>query len=148
MTDSRVSQESVEKYYNALVELNNVLKYTTIISLNSFCIKNNLSKNLPSVLKKGGIVKCITKGKYSEWEWISIEPNRQMANKSVQMLGELNPPRKLVVKKEVKEVIKPKLPRGGARKGSGRKTKLEEIKKHIEYLPLFNKKKLNLKKMF
>jgi hypothetical protein len=103
---SNVKELSIEKYYNALVELRNVLSYTNRISLNDFCAKKQLSKNLPNVLQKGGIIKCITKGKYSQWEWTTIEPTKQMAFKSIQMLGDFNPPRKPQQKTVVIDKIK------------------------------------------
>lgn len=106
--ENRVQEASVEKYYNALKELRNLLSYTNRISMNDFCEKNHLSKNLPNVLQKGGIIKCMNKGKYSQWEWISIEPNNHMAVKSIQMLGDLNPPRKKSTEKPILNDEKPK----------------------------------------
>ena len=103
--ENRVKEISIEKYYNALIELKKVLNYTNRISLDDFCAKNQLSKNLPRVLQKGGVIKCITKGKYSQWEWTTIEPTKQMAVKSIQMLGILNPPRK---KAEIKPTLENK----------------------------------------
>jgi hypothetical protein len=94
MENTRVTNETIEKYFNCLVDLKNILSYTDRISMDNFCAKNNLSKSLPQILKKGGIIKCNAKGRYSQWEWTSIEPTRQMALKCVQMLGEYNPPRK------------------------------------------------------
>jgi len=125
MEKSRVNSESVDKYFTALVDLKNVLKYTTRVSLNGFCEENQLSKNLPSVLQKGGIIKCNTKGKYSEWEWTTIEPTKQMALKTIQLLGEANPPRK--AKKITPIIIEKSKNYGGARVGSGRKTIIKEI---------------------
>jgi len=93
MENNRVKEESIEKYYNALLELRNVLKYTNRISLDDFSIKNNLSKNLSKVLQKGGIIKCIKKGRFSEWEWTTIEPTNHMAVKVIQLLGDVNPER-------------------------------------------------------
>ena len=100
---SNVQEVSIEKYFNALIDLKNVLSYTNRISLNEFCEKNKLSKNLPNVLQKGGIIKCTLKGKYSQWEWVSIEPNKHMAVKAIQMLGELNPPRTKTTKTILKD---------------------------------------------
>ena len=118
---SGVSQTSIDKYYNALIELRNILSYTNRISLNDFCGKKQLSKNLPRVLQKGGIIKCNLKGKYSEWEWTTIEPTKQMAFKSIQMLGELNPPRKIQTIKT--KIDNRKSNHGGYRENSGRKIK-------------------------
>ena len=101
--ENRVKEISIEKYYDALIELKKVLNYTNRISLDDFCTKNHLSKNLPRVLQKGGVIKCITKGKYSQWEWTTIEPTKQMAVKSIQMLGLMNPPRK---KSKEKPILK------------------------------------------
>ncbi len=127
MENSRVKQESIEKYLKALIELRNVLKYTNRISLDEFSVKNNLSKNLSKVLQKGGIIKCLKRGRFSEWEWTTIEPTNHMAVKTIQLLGIENPPRKpQIIKKEVKVNT-----RGGARANSGRKTKEQEVKELI-----------------
>ena len=126
--EHQVKELSIEKYYNALVDLKNVLSYTNRISLDDFCAKNQLSKNLPRVLQKGGIIKCITKGKYSQWEWTTIEPTKHMAVKAIQMLGASNPPRKPQQKRIVTDGRKLN---GGARIGAGRKTKEEEISEAI-----------------
>lgn len=94
METNRIKEETIEKYYNALLELRNVLKYTNRISLDEFSVKNNLSKSLSKVLQKGGIIKCLKRGKYSEWEWTTIEPTTHMAVKTIQLLGANNQPRK------------------------------------------------------
>lgn len=98
MENNRVSPETIDKYFDCLVELRNILSYTSRISLEKFCEKNQLSKSFSAVLSKGGIIKCNVKGKYSEWEWTSIEPTKQMALKTIQMLSEYyNPTRKSYV---------------------------------------------------
>ncbi len=91
---NRVKQISIEKYFEALTKLHNTLSYTDRISMDEFCVENNLSKNMPRVLQRGGIIKCTRKGKYSLWEWTSIEPTKHMAVKCIQNLGIYNPPRK------------------------------------------------------
>jgi hypothetical protein len=121
---NNVKIESIEKYYNCLVELHKVLNYTNRISLDDFCIKNNISKNLPRVLQKVGIIKYTLRGKYSQWEWTSIEPTKQMAVKSIQMLGIMNPPRKKIETEILKDG---RVKNGGARLNSGRKIKQVEI---------------------
>ena len=100
MENNRVSPETIDKYYDCLVELKNLLSYTSRISLDGFCKRKNLSKSFSQVLSKGGIIKCTVKGKYSEWEWTSIDPTKQMALKAIQMLSEYNPPRKRVYQKK------------------------------------------------
>lgn len=127
MENNRVKDQTIEKYFNALVELRNVLKYTNRISLDEFSVKNNLSKNLSKVLQKGGIIKCLKRGRFSEWEWTTIEPTNHMAVKTIQLLGVENPPRKTQIKKEIKVNT-----RGGLRPNSGRKTKEEEVKELIK----------------
>jgi hypothetical protein len=126
MENNRVKQETIDKYFKSLVELRNVLKYTNRISLDEFSVKNNLSKNLSKVLQKGGIIKCLKRGRFSEWEWTTIEPTTHMAVKTIQLLGLENPPRKTELKTAVKQT------RGGYRPNSGRKTKEEESLKAIK----------------
>ena len=64
-----------------------------------------------------------------------------MALKTVQELGEANPPRKKQIEKE--EIIEIKKPlRGGYRKGSGRKTK------QVELQNLKEEKSINIKILF
>lgn len=99
---TRATEENVLKYYNALKDLNVILKSTKVLSMLRFSEQRNLTKNLSTVLQKGKVIKLIKKGKYSEWEWTTIEPTREMAIKVLQELALLNPPRK---KKE--PVIKP-----------------------------------------
>tara|TARA_R110000782_G_scaffold36199_1_gene86251 strand:- start:10 stop:459 length:450 start_codon:yes stop_codon:yes gene_type:complete len=129
MEKNRVKEASIQKYFNALVDLKNVLSYTNRISLNHFCEKNQLSKNLPRVLQKGGIIKCIVKGKYSQWEWTTIEPNKHMAVKSIQMLGILNPPRSTPQKTTA--IIDGRKLNGGSRVGAGRKLKQEDVLQQV-----------------
>lgn len=107
----KVKEETIIKYYNALVDLKNILTYTNRISLDGFCEKNHISKNLSRVLQKGGIIKCNTKGRYSEWEWTTVEPSKHMAVKAIQMLGIENPIRqpkqfKVNVKENVNTDVK------------------------------------------
>lgn len=122
MENNRVSVETIEKYFNCLVELKKILSYTSRISLDDFCKRNNLSKSMPQVLSKGGIIKCKSKGRYSEWEWTTIEPTKQMALKTIQMLGDYNPPRKN------KPIIDGRKNNGGKRLNAGRKPKISETK--------------------
>ena len=109
MENNRINESTIEKYYNCLLELRNLLTYTKKISMNTFCQKNKVSKSFAQVLAKGGVIKCTTRGKYSEWEWTTIEPNKQMAAKALKMLNEYHTQRNPRVKKGLKEEIKNKL---------------------------------------
>lgn len=80
--------ETDEKYLKVLKELHNVLSYTNRISMNGFCDKNKISKMIPQVLQKGGVIKCTKKGKSSEWVWESIPPNMSMVNEMKRRLNE------------------------------------------------------------
>ena len=112
--ETQATNENILKYYAILKDLHKLLGYTKRISMLSFSAKNKVSKNLSTVLSQGKIIKCITKGRGSEWEWISIEPTREMAIKVLQELGKLNPERKTT--------------QGGKREGAVRKTKEHENK--------------------
>lgn len=119
--ETRATEENIMKYLEALKKLHTILSHTNRLSMLSFSEKNKLTKSLSTVLSKGGVIKCTKKGINSEWEWTSIPPNRHMAIKTLQSLAEINPPRKVVNTLEKKH--------GGNRKGAGRKTKAEELKK-------------------
>ena len=110
-TKTNASEETIKKYFETLNLLHSILLNTKNVSMLRFSENNNISKNLSTVLSKGGIIKNIKKGKYVEWEWTSIKPTREMAIKTIKLLTEENPERK---------------PRGGSRIGSGRKTKKVE----------------------
>jgi hypothetical protein len=84
------NQAMVEKYHNALVELRNVLQYTDIIPIVKFCEKNHLNTNTAKILKKMGVLKQISTGRHSKWEWVAVEPNRAMAVRLVHLLQELS----------------------------------------------------------
>lgn len=105
-------EENIIKYYNVLKQLYYTLKLTNKISMLKFSEQNNVTKNLSTILKSGGIISNKGTGKATEWHWVSIEPTREMAIKVLQEAGKFNKPR------------------GGKREGSGRKTKKEELKKY------------------
>jgi len=111
---TKAREENIVKYFNVLNQLYFTLKLTNKISMLKFSEQNNVTKNLSTVLKKGGIITNKGTGRSTEWYWNSIEPTREMAIKVLQETTKLNPPRKN---------------HGGKRKGSGRKTREEEVKK-------------------
>jgi hypothetical protein len=92
---TRATEENILKYYNALKDLNVILKSTKVLSMLRFSEQRNLTKSLSTVLQRGKVIKLLKKGKYSEWEWTTIEPTRDMAIKVLQELSSLNPPRKV-----------------------------------------------------
>jgi hypothetical protein len=112
---TQATQENILKYLNVLKVLHHLLSYSKRISMLDFSVRNKVTKNLSTVLSKGGIIKCIKSGRNSEWEWASIEPTREMAIKVLQELATLNPERKNN--------------QGGKRENSGRKTKEVENRK-------------------
>ena len=85
-----------------------ILDNTSRLSINDFCKKQNVTTNLGVVLRKGGIIKLIQKGRYTQWEWISIEPNRNMAIKTLQELTKLHRPKKKQIKKIKGISVEPK----------------------------------------
>tara|TARA_R110000851_G_C12661210_1_gene521451 strand:+ start:74 stop:487 length:414 start_codon:yes stop_codon:yes gene_type:complete len=103
------TEESIVKYYKVLKNLHLILTNTSRISMLEFSTRNNVTKNLSTVLQKGGIIELSKSGRSPEWKWTSIEPTREMAIKVHIELSKLNPPRKES--------------RGGKREGAGRKTK-------------------------
>lgn len=124
--NNRVKEVSIEKYYNALTDLNRVLSETDRMSMDAFCATKSISKNLPKVLQKAGIIKCKRKGKYSLWEWTSIEPTKHMAVKCIQKLGDFNPPKQTDITKPISDV---KVPR-------------RRRKKVVEPIPIKENKKI------
>jgi len=113
--ETRATEENILKYFNVLKKLHFLLSNTNRISMFDFSVKNNVTKNLSTVLQKGGIIKMTKKGRYPEWEWNTIEPNREMAIKTLKELALLNPVRHPLSNTTSN--------RGGARAGSGRKPK-------------------------
>ena len=109
--ETKAREENIVKYFNTLKKLYEILQLTKDISMLKFSEQNNITKNLSTVLQKGGVIKCTGIGRAAKWEWTSIEPTRQMAIKVLKELSKLNPPRKN---------------RGGKRDGSGRKSKIIE----------------------
>ena len=110
--ETRATEETIKKYFIALNLLHSILKNTKNISMMKFSETNQLSKGLSTVLSKGGIIRNTKKGRYGEWEWISIYPTREMAIKTIKMLSEINPERKTTskptrkYKKRVKTYLK------------------------------------------
>lgn len=101
---TRARKENIDKYEAVLKILFHRLRYDKQLSMFKFSQEYNVSKNLSTVLSKGGIIKNLKRGRSTQWEWVSIEPNKDMAVKVLTELGKLNPPRK----------------RGGKREGAGR----------------------------
>jgi len=106
---TNATDENIVKYFNTLNKLYEVLQLTDRISMNKFSEQNNVTKNLSTVLQKGGVINCLAKGRGSRWEWTSIAPTREMSVKVLKELSKLNPERPGV--------------RGGKREGAGRKSK-------------------------
>tara|TARA_R110000803_G_scaffold61223_1_gene120971 strand:- start:6982 stop:7413 length:432 start_codon:yes stop_codon:yes gene_type:complete len=84
---TRTKEETVIQYFKVLKDLHFLLSNTKRISMNDFCGKNNVSKRIPIVLQKGGVIRMLKKGRSAEWEWISIEPTREMAIKLLNTLA-------------------------------------------------------------
>ena len=99
--NTKATEENILKYFKILKELKLILDNTPYLSMFGFCTRHKVSKSLSTALTRGGVVKCIKKGKHSQWKWLSIEPTREMAIKTLKELSRLNPPRKPVVKKPV-----------------------------------------------
>ncbi len=97
--DTRATDANIVKYLAALLRLHTILCATNRVSMMKFSIDNSLSKNLSTVLSKGGVIKCIKKGKFSEWEWCTIPPNKHMAIKVLKEFAILNPERRPYEKK-------------------------------------------------
>jgi len=108
MKKGATTEESILKYLQLLKDLKLILDNTSRLSINDFCKKQNVTTNLGVVLRKGGIIKLIQKGRYTQWEWISIEPNRNMAIKTLQELTKLHRPKKKQIKKIKGISVEPK----------------------------------------
>ena len=106
--ETRATEKNILKYLQVLKDLKLILDNTPYLSMLNFSEKHKVTKNLSTVLQKGGIIKLTKKGRYSQWQWTSIEPNKQMAIKTLQELSKLNPPRKKQPKKEFTLFDKPK----------------------------------------
>lgn len=105
---TKATDQNIEKYLKVLKELKMILDNTPHVSMLKFSENHNVTKNLSTVLQKGGIIKLLKKGRYTEWEWVSIEPNKHMAIKTLQELSKLNPPRKNKSKEQKKLFDQPK----------------------------------------
>ena len=101
---TRTKDESIEKYLSVLQELKIILDNTNHLSMLKFSEKNGVTKNLSTVLQKGGVIKLISRGRHPKWEWITIQPNRHMAIKVLQELSKLNPIREKKTKEAPKRL--------------------------------------------
>lgn len=99
--NTMATESNILKYYDALKSLHFLLQNTNRISMFDFSVKNKVTKNLSTVLQDGKIIKLVKRGRYSEWEWVSIEPTREMAIRVLKELAKFNPERKKTVKKVV-----------------------------------------------
>ena len=97
--ETRATEQNILTYLQVLRDLKLILDNTSRLSMYEFSKKNKVTKSLSTVLQKGGIIKLTNKGRYTQWEWTSIEPNRNMAIKTLQELAKLNKPRKKQLKK-------------------------------------------------
>jgi hypothetical protein len=91
--ETRATEGNILKYLGVLKSLKLILDNTSKLSMMSFSENNNVSKNLSTVMQRGGVIKMTKQGRYPEWKWISIEPNRHMAIKVLKEFTKLNPPR-------------------------------------------------------
>lgn len=124
-------EETIIKYHSILKDLYMILQHTSRISMMDFSTKYNASKNLSNVLQKGGIIKMVKQGRYPEWKWNTIPPNKDMAIETLKRLSIIN------------NIPK----RGGKREGSGRKPKSIENRYLDSFtVPLFfGLTKINIK---
>jgi len=106
--ETRATEQNILKYLQVLRDLKLILDNTSRLSMFEFSKKYQVTKNLSTVLQKGGIIKLINKGRYTQWEWTSIEPNRNMAIKTLQELAKFNKPRKKQIKKIKGISVEPK----------------------------------------
>lgn len=90
-----------ENYLKVLVDLYFMLNCTNRISINSYCGKSRVSKGLPSVMQEMGIIKCLKKGRNSEWIWVSSPPDINMVKNVLKKLREKSG--------YVKQNVKPKI---------------------------------------
>ena len=97
--ETRATEQNILKYLQVLRDLKLILDNTSRLSMYEFSKKNKVTKSLSTVLQKGGVIKLTSKGRYTQWEWTSIEPNRNMAIKTLQELAKLNKPREKQLKK-------------------------------------------------
>ena len=109
--ETRATEQNILKYLQVLRDLKLILDNTSRLSMYEFSKKNKVTKSLSTVLQKGGIIKLTSKGRYTQWEWTSIEPNRNMAIKTLQELAKLNKPRKKQLKKIKGIFDEPKQPK-------------------------------------
>ena len=113
-TTTTITEENVSRYFNALNEMKKSLDKDRRFSMQKFTKEHNISQDLPKVLKRGKIIRNLKVGKYPEWEWISIKPNRLMATRALEELEKLRQSTKVVKPKQVKD-----------NKGSNRKVYLK-----------------------
>ena len=102
-TTTTITEENVSRYLDALNEMKKSLDKDKRFVMQTLTKKHNISKDLPKVLKRGKIIRNIKVGKYPEWEWISIKPNRLMATRTLEELEKLRQSTKAVKTKQVKD---------------------------------------------
>lgn len=95
-TTTTLTDENVSRYLNALNEMKKSLDKDKRFAMQRFTKEYNISDDLSKVLKNGKIIKNLKVGKYPEWEWISIKPNRMMATRALEELEKLRKSSKLV----------------------------------------------------
>jgi len=95
LKQTNAKKETIVKYVKVLTDLHNMLQLTSKLSMNTFCIKNQISKNIPNSLKEIGILK---KGKLKSWYWVGRKPNEKMAINLIKNLSLQNPVRKKTIK--------------------------------------------------
>lgn len=88
-TTTTITDENIKRYLNALKEMKDNLDRSPKFSMQRFTKEYNVSDDLSKVLKNGKIIKNLKVGKYPEWEWISIKPNRMMATRALEELDKL-----------------------------------------------------------
>ena len=88
-TTTTLTEENVSRYLDALNEMKKSLDKDKRFAMQSLTKKHNISRDLSKVLKKGRIIRNLKIGKYPEWEWISIKPNRLMAIRTLEELEKL-----------------------------------------------------------
>ena len=101
---TRAKEETIIKYFEVLKELHSVLNITPKISMHEFCKKKEISRNLGTVLKDGGVIRLEGIKRHSKWYWNTTEPTREMAIETIKRLSNANPER-IKKPKEIKENI-------------------------------------------
>ena len=61
-----------------LTKLKTILDSTPYLKMGEFCEKEGIAPTIMLIMRKGGIVENLSKGKNPKWKWNSIEPNMNM----------------------------------------------------------------------